>query len=245
MSHFSDVAFVAADTIRSRAYAQALVHAGITVDSSLVVMTDGGSRWGQAKAIEAGNTDFGGLFVPDLDLPLEPVCHKLSENVDIVQTGSINTPEVVDWLTRKAPKLVIFSGFGGELVKPEVLNAAGPLLHMHSGWLPDYRGSTTLYYSYLNSRSAGVSAILLSEEIDTGLIVARQSYAPPPKGANLDYYYDSVIRADLLVTTMNLYDSTRGDFRESVGVQSEDEGRQYYIIHPVLKHLVLNEVNQE
>ncbi|NVJ98895.1 MAG: methionyl-tRNA formyltransferase [Alphaproteobacteria bacterium] len=245
MTHLSDVVFLAADTIRSRAYAQALSHAGLTVDRILLVRAAGNKRWGQANDIVSGNTDFGSLFVPDLNQDLGATCSKISKNVEILQTASINVPEVVEWLKRYAPKLVIFSGFGGELVQPGVLCAAGPLLHMHSGWLPDYRGSTTLYYSYLNERSAGVSAIFLSEEIDTGRIISRKKYPVPPKRADLDYYYDSVIRADLLVETMGLYDSASGTFKSCVGKQVEAAGRVYYIIHPVLKHLVLNDVNQD
>lgn len=37
-----------------------------------------------------------------------------------------------------------------QIVKaPLLLSWAFPLLHIHSGWLPDYRGSTTSYYSLL------------------------------------------------------------------------------------------------
>src|SRR5690606_40447053 len=111
-----------------------------------------------------------GIFMPHLAIPLQQSCAQLSDIVESVDTGSINAPEVAAWLAARRPGLVVYSGFGGELVQDRILEAGGPLLHMHSGWLPDYRGSTTLYYSYLAEGRCGVTAILLDRLIDTGAI---------------------------------------------------------------------------
>ena len=44
-------------------------------------------------------------------------------------------------------------------------------MHVHSGKLPEYRGSTTLYYSLLEKNKVAASAIMINEGIDTGDIV--------------------------------------------------------------------------
>ena len=108
---------------------------------------------------------------------------------------------------------------------------------MHAGWLPDYRGSTTTYYSWINEGVCGVSAIFLTADIDTGAILSRKQYPPPPVGMDGDYLYDTVLRSDLLLSIMaNLAES--GDLPEQL-LQQRGKGETYYIIHPLLKHLVI------
>ena len=35
-----------------------------------------------------------------------------------------------------APRLVIYSGWGGQIVSAALLDSGAPFLHLHSGWLP-------------------------------------------------------------------------------------------------------------
>ena len=141
---------------------------------------------------------------------------------------------VCDELSNIKPKLVFYSGYGSQIVKPELLNLAF-LMHIHSGWLPEYRGSTTLYYSWLKEGYCGASAILLRKEIDTGPIIARKRYPPPP-GVDPDYVYDSVIRSDLLIFVLQEY----SQHNKFINLLNQPlVGNNYYVIHPVLKHIAL------
>ena len=119
----------------------------------------------------------------------------------------------------------------------EKLLSLAPFLHIHCGWLPDYRGSTTIYYSILKEKMCGVSAILLNEGIDTGKIVAKEKYPIPPKDMNIDYVYDSIIRADLLVKVLKSREKW-------VPVRQSENGTTYYVIHPILKHLAYVKVEK-
>jgi methionyl-tRNA formyltransferase len=237
--YLDDVVLLAADTARSRGYAQALRAQGVTLRAVLIVSSDSGTRWGQTRNVLAPppSNAFEGMYVPDLRIPLEDTCEALSDQVEMLPTGTVNSKKIIGRLEELDPSLVIYSGFGGELVKSEVLNAAGPLLHMHAGWLPDYRGSTTIYYSILERDGCGVSAILLTPEIDAGEILMRRWYPLPSAGVELDYYYDSIVRADVLVGVINEVSQCgrlpQGELQES------GEGEVYYIIHPVLKHLAI------
>ena len=233
----SDVAFLAADTARSRAYCQAMVSANIKLASVLIVKSPGEHRWGQQTSAVT-RPELQGLFVPELDIQLSESAEMLCTSVQCIDTGTLNCPEVVEWIKRTSARLVIFSGYGGEIIKQEVLRAGACLLHMHGGWLPEYRGSTPCYYSYLQDKSFGVSSLLLDEHVDSGPIIARQRYPVPPPETDIDYYYDSVIRADLLISTLKRW-SEQGDFEELID-QKPHEGTTYYVIHPVLKHIALN-----
>lgn len=136
-------------------------------------------------------------------------------------------------LKRLHPRLIIFAGLPGEIVSDKLL-AVGPWLHVHGGWLPTYRGSTILYYSILKEGRCGASAILLSSQLDEGVIVKRRHYPKPRRGEDTDYNYDNTMRADLLVRVLKEYQRD-GGFRKTLKNDSS-RGMMYYIIHPVLKH---------
>lgn len=235
---FPHVAFLAADTMRSRGFAQALAAHGARLGRVVIVkVPDGAQRWGQRDAAPSSDGSLGAYFVPDLDIPLEETCKALSDDVLSLKTGTVNSPDVAAALPADAFRFIVYSGFGGELVGRELLEGSAPLLHMHAGWLPDYRGSTTAFYSWLRDGTCGVSAILLSAEIDQGAILDRKRYSPPPAGMDCDYLYDAVLRSDLLLSVMTHLAKT--DALPAEMQQQADEGETYYIIHPVLKHLAI------
>lgn len=230
------IVMLAADTVRTSAYAQALANAGLEISSIGLIISDT-PKWGQASAPEKCNVSLESLFLPDVTVPALSACRNLCDQVDVLRADSVNDLVCIRWLTEQAAQLAVFSGFGGELVKNSVLDIGVPLLHMHAGWLPEYRGSTTAYYSLLKEGTVGVSAITLTESIDSGPIVARSIYPPPSAGIDLDYCYDSAVRADLLVRVITNY-VEKGEL-DRLPVESGSSGRDYYIIHPLLKHIVL------
>ena len=53
-------------------------------------------------------------------------------------------------LKEAGPEIIIYSGYGGVILKEKVLSQGKKFLHVHGGFLPQYKGSTTNYYSILN-----------------------------------------------------------------------------------------------
>lgn len=231
----SNVTLLVADTIRSRAYAQSLLAYGFHVESILLLTSSSRKQWGQSdQQMEPPKLEsFGDVFIPDLRIPLEESCQALSDHVKVLDTGSVNDQAVIEGLEALNPAIVIFSGFGGEIVREDVLKAAGPFLHIHAGWLPTFRGSTTIFYSFLMTGNAGVSAILLSPGIDTGEILYQNQYQLPPVDMNIDYYYDGIIRSDVMRRVLAYYHT----FERLPDGQTQDEkdGETYYIVHPLIK----------
>ena len=109
-------------------------------------------------------------------------------------------------------------------------------MHFHSGWLPEYQGSTTIYYCILQERRCGVTALLLDEGIDTGPVIARQHYPMPPADLDVDFIYDNAIRADLMVRVIRAF----AEEKVLLGLEPQTtSGHTYFKIHPVLKHLAI------
>ena len=232
--NLSGILLLTAFTNRSQAYAQALASARLSPEK---VILFGSPR--TAKPLDQGRTngveEIEGLFLPDLDEPLEATVARAGWDVQHCSAKDINDPAISRLLIDLKPRLVIYSGYGGQLVDAAVLDLGFDFLHLHGGWLPDYRGSTTVYYSWLKEGRCGVSALILDKEIDSGPIVARRRYPLPPRGMDVDRYYDNMIRADLLVDVLRDF-AALGTLPR---IPNEGGGLTYYVIHPVLKHLAL------
>ena len=128
----------------------------------------------------------------------------------------------------------IYSGYGGVLLKKQILSIGKNFLHIHGGYLPDFKGSTTNYYSLIKENSIGASAIFLTQEIDSGPIFLRKKYQSPEKKEFIDHIYDSAARAKVLIETLESFKKS-GEFSPLKG--EFKKGNTYYVIHNFLKNI--------
>lgn len=241
MTLLSDVGLVAADTSRSRAYLSALERHAL-LPSWTVLLDDGSKKRspGQLdedthmRAIETTQDELWSEAAFDPGVPIEPWLQRLKLNYVVANSRDINSPGVIGLIARSAPSVLIYSGYGGSLLGRDVLSVGKRFLHVHGGFLPDYKGSTTNYYSLLAENALGASALFLTEDIDGGPILGRRRFSPPKNRQDIDHRYDSAARAKVLIDVLEQFQKV-GDWR-SVTVQG---GTTYYIIHPVLKHLAI------
>ena len=233
MTVLPDVLLLAGDTARSQAYVQTLAAHSLLPGYALLL----GDAPPPPSAAEGEPERLMDLLLPDLTIPVAHTLRVANVPHTRLATRDVNAPEVCEAVRRRAPRLILFSGYSGQLIRSPLLELEVPLLHVHSGWLPDYRGSTTLYYSLLSERRCAATAIVLDAHIDTGPVVARKYYPAPPAGTDIDQCYDPAIRADLLREVLLRYQSTGVLPLESQ--QRHDQGSTFYVIHPVLKHVAL------
>jgi len=226
--------FLAANTPRSQAYAQTFAARGIRLDGAILFDRPSSNLPGKAS-LPAGPMAVTAVQLPDPSIPLMQSLKALTGQICRIEVESVNDPLILAAVSAAAADLVIYSGYGGQLVGPDLLSLASPFLHAHSGWLPDYRGSTTVYYSLLAGNGCGVSVIELVPAIDQGPIVARRRYPAPAPGVDIDYAYDSAIRADLMADVVTGW--LKG--KRLTQLPNESNGVDYYVVHPLLKHLAL------
>ena len=129
---------------------------------------------------------------------------------------------------------VLYSGPAGVILKPNILNLGKKLIHAHPGLLPKYRGSTTIYYSLLLEEKAKCSVIVLNEGIDCGLVMFSKEYILEKCFLDYDVTVDSIVRAE---TLLELFESTDGNLALAKLSEQEGKANDFYIIHPLLKHL--------
>lgn len=227
------IGLAAAPTARSRAYIQALVTSGLHPEFVLLL----GDHGTDAPVASSPLRCWKGIPLVDLDESVPVTCRRAGIRTHAIEASSINDTPALDTLRRLQPHALIYSGAGGQIVSSEALGLGARFLHMHAGHIPDYRGSTTIYYALLHGEPPAVTAIFLDAQIDTGGVLACRSYPAPDRSIDIDRVYDASIRADTLVRLLRDY-ATTGSFAPP-HPQKQDEGATYFVIHPVLKHLAV------
>jgi len=240
----NDVAMVAADTSRTRAYLQALVRNDLFPNYVLLLEHDSDSllpgQLGNSKLLSLEVSDDAddcwseAHFNPTQ--PIKPLLGQHGISYGVSPSKDINDPSVASLIRQRPETVFIYSGFGGVLLRKDVLATGKRFLHVHGGYLPAFKGSTTNYFSLLAENTMGASSIFLSDEIDSGPVLVRRKFPPPVDRQGIDHVYDSAARAKVLVQTLQHYLKC-GDWEFEL--PSNDGGETYYIIHPVLKHIAI------
>ncbi len=202
------VSLIGCDSVRARAYANVLLaRSDITLQ---------GIFYGEGEGVDA-------LFMAHQ----HPYVR--------MEAAGINTTEVLRALRDSNVDFAVFAGKPGEIVAPPILSLGIPLLHIHPGALPAFRGSTVVYYSILTQQPITVSTILLAEGIDCGPVLHTRNFAYPRADDDIDGVFDATIRAETLADLLEL--TVRNGTLPAPQNSDNSKGMDYFIIHPVLKHI--------
>ena len=219
--YLTDIAMVAADTSRTLCYFKVLIRNGLLPAYVLLLLNS------EAKLLPGQKTN-------ESKDQLLTLLKDANIHYEISPNNDINSVEVVTQIENREESVFIFSGFGGVLLRDNILATGKKFLHVHGGYLPDYKGSTTNYFSLINENTIGASSIFITKDIYCGLVLLRRKFAPPAQRETIDHIYDSEVRAKVLVETLQKYVA---DGKFNFELQSNLGGETFYIIHPVLKHI--------
>lgn len=240
----SEIGLVAADTSRTRAYLAALERHSMLPEWTLLLLDDHSSSLTTDQPLESQQSSGGngvqadGWSESEFDplTPLMPWVRRLGINYELAGSRDINSPDVVRAVSQSSPSVLIYSGYGGQLLQEEILATGKQFLHVHGGFLPDFKGSTTQYYHLLEEGSLGASSLFLTAKIDSGPVISRRRFPAPSDRSEIDHRFDNAARARVLVETLKSHQH-RGQWKFEV--PDNRGGSVYYVIHPVLKHLAI------
>ena len=236
-SILEDVAMLAVPSNRTKFYIHQMAQHRV-LPSHVLYMEDPSATTPEERAIaqldEAQERDQPEAFSVDVSVPASLAMH----GITFQRLPSIdpNSELVVEAVASCKQPIMIYSGPGGAILRRRLLATGKRFLHVHSGILPDFRGSTTAYYSLLKDQRCGATAFFLDRQIDTGPVIRSKTYPPPKDRTTIDLYYDPLIRAELLAEVLVEYARTGSMPTEP---QESTTGETYYIIHPVLKHIAI------
>lgn len=210
-------------TSRSRYYLHALLHEGIAPSFVLIL----GER-DEAEPILAEMQQYG-------------------IRARTIASEDINAKDVFRTIMNLPQKMIIYSGYGGGILQKEYFAGDKRFIHVHAGRLPQYKGSTSCYYSLLNDNEICATAIFLNPSLDGGDVLSHfcmhAGQIRALQNTDIDTAVEPYIRAKALICAIKDY-TQNGKFSpipqktfESVGA-----GEIYYKIHPVLKHLAFFKV---
>lgn len=222
-----NVALLFGATARSQAYLQAMAKAGLMPECCILFASSKEDFYGQHGERDA-YTDRSERLVDTLERCKIPF--------RILEERDINSEAAAEAISSLSQKYIVYSGYGGVILKPHLFHLGKRYIHVHAGILPKYRGSTTAYYSMLQEGCIGATAIFLNEEIDQGDVLFRETYPVPEGETDFDYAYEPWVRGQVLVKTLEKY-VKEGKFQAIP--QGNSGAETYYIIHPVLKHLAM------
>ncbi len=119
-------------------------------------------------------------------------------NVPILQPKKLKDPEFIGKLKIENCELFVLASYG-RIIPSEILKISkNGVLNVHPSLLPKLRGPSPIQSAILEENEAGVSIILLDEEIDHGPILAQQKVASwgwpasPEHGGGEPPYYSEL-----------------------------------------------------
>lgn len=154
----------------------------------------------------------------------------------ILPTLNANDESVISAVSRLNSAYLIYSGPGGIILKKDILSQGVSFYHAHPGIVPQYKGSTTFYYSMILRKKIGCSILKMSEKLDGGDVMFCREYNTPPMPTDYDQTVDPLIRTETFVLWLKSIDWC---FENAVSEKQTANGNMFYIIHPVLKHLAV------
>ena len=91
--------------------------------------------------------------------------------VDIFQPINLKEDTTIGLIKKLKPDFIVVAAYG-QILPKDVLDIA-PCINLHASLLPKYRGASPIQSSILNrDKQTGVTAMLMSEGLDTGDILA-------------------------------------------------------------------------
>ena len=199
---------ILADTSRSYMYLKNIIKESILVDNILIY----------------SNKKF---------TKLRKLCLKNKLDFLTIKTKSINSKIATKKILSFENKNFIFSGYPGEIVKNEILLKKN-FFHCHPGKLPEFKGSTTIYYALLLKKDIYCSVIKISDKIDSGEIFYERKFNKPLNKIEIEKKFDDKIRSITICEFLK-----KKKFKKIKYKSSKKYLSSYYICHPLLRQLII------
>jgi len=99
------------------------------------------------------------------------------KGIPVFYCDNINDDVCIDFIKEQKPDLLI-SAYFNQILKKEIIQSPKiGALNVHPGWLPAYRGAMCYFWVLKNgAQKGGVTVHWIDEGIDTGVVLARQTF---------------------------------------------------------------------
>ena len=157
-------------------------------------------------------------------------------NFNFLNCKSINSKLISKKILLSKNNDFLFSGYAGEIFKNLQILKQKRIFHCHPGKIPNFRGSTTIYYSLILNNEINCTLFRMTRKIDKGQIFLIKSFTKPKNIKKIENTFDHFIRANTLISFCKKK-------QNKPYKKIKTNGNYYYIAHPVIRNLVLNKGN--
>ena len=162
--------------------------------------------------------------------------------IPVLYCNNLNDTAVVNTLRKSKPDIVVFTG--GGLIRNEVLEHSGAgILNCHMGILPQYRGMDVVEWPILenNFGQVGVTIHFMDKGIDTGdiLQIKKIKVEQNKNIKQLRDRFEPIMCRQMVKTCLDYLDG-----RLERITQQQEDGKQYFIMHPFLIKLAESKMKQ-
>jgi len=159
---------------------------------------------------------------------------KLNKKTYHIKTNTINSKKIEKFfLKNKIKKPLIYSGYPGEIIQNDFLLKKN-LIHFHSGDLPLFKGSTTIFYSILMKKKITVTCFKMKKGIDEGKILYKKRFNIPKNKKTLNSSYDDKIRAETMIEFLK---NGKKNYKNTIKSKYFDT---YYVAHPLIRGIAIH-----
>ncbi len=104
-----------------------------------------------------------------------PVCRWAKAHlISFIETGNVNTPEIIEQIKNYKPDLIIVIAFGQKIGSELINLPTKGAINVHASLLPKYRGAAPINWAIINGEAkTGNSIITLADKMDAGQILAQ------------------------------------------------------------------------
>jgi len=153
--------------------------------------------------------------------------------ISYFRSDNIDKKKIEKTILSIKDKYFVYSGYAGIIIKNKKILKKKLFLHSHTGKLPEYQGSTTIYYSILRKKKIYCTTFAMNPFIDKGKILFEKEYPIPKNIKKLDFYDNEIRAINILYVLNKIKIKKLIFFKKKIRFYSP-----YYIIHPILRYLV-------
>ncbi|MBC7387390.1 MAG: hypothetical protein H7301_14655 [Cryobacterium sp.] len=144
-----------------------------------------------------------------------------ARGLPILRVSTMNSPEVVAWLTEKPVDLIV-NARTRCIYREEVLRAPRfGCVNIHHGILPVDRGAMCDLYALSENRDAGFSIHLMNEKVDDGAILHREQVSGGGEKNYLAYLSRTGAREGKAISGLLNFFADRGEWPEKIMNRSD------------------------
>jgi methionyl-tRNA formyltransferase len=167
-----------------------------------------------------------------------------NRDIPILTVSNHNRPVSQLFLEKAAPDLIVFTG--GGLIRENILRIPHlGVLNCHSGWLPKYRGMDVIEWAVLEADSrhpeVGITLHFMDRGVDTGPILLQQKVGVKQGDtfAGIRLRLEPMMVNLIIEGVCGLRDKTL-----QAEQQAPEGGSQFYIMHPRLQAVAVNQLKK-